>query len=77
VLVSNTTSLPEIVADMGLQADPHNSQEIAHYMEKLLTDESLRQMLSAKGLIRAKNFTIADMAEKILKIFKQNYKYLF
>jgi glycosyltransferase involved in cell wall biosynthesis len=62
---------------MGLQVDPHNSQEIAHYMEKLLTDESLRQMLSTKGSLRAKNFSIQDMAEKILRIFKQNYKYLF
>ena len=42
VIVSNVSSLPEVVGDAGLQVDPEDVSELAVGMHRLLTDEPLR-----------------------------------
>jgi len=73
-LVSNSTSLPELVGNASLLVDPYDVNKISQNLEKLLTDEVLRETLSKKGLLRARDFSVKNMAEKILKIFKENHK---
>ena len=64
VLTSDQTSLPEVAGDAALLVDPADPAAIAFGMEQLLTDESLRRMLVAKGDLRGRKFTWNDTAER-------------
>lgn len=66
VVTSNTTSLPEVVADAALTVDPANTEAITAAMARLLTDTSLRRHLSQAGLARAANFTWTRTAQGVL-----------
>ncbi len=70
VLVSNTSSLPEIVGDAGTQVNPYSVDEIYNGMKKLLTDKNLCEELKEKGVIHAKKFTWQNTAARIAEIYK-------
>lgn len=57
VLVSNVTSLPEVVGDAGLLVDPTDVPAIAHALGTIVNDAALRARLKQSGLERAKNFS--------------------
>ena len=63
VLVSNVTSLPEVVGDAGLLVDPHDIEAIAYGIRRIVEDSALREQLGRKGLERAKLFTWERTAE--------------
>ena len=71
VVVSNTSSLSEVVGDAGVYVDPYDVVDIAHGIEKALTDEELRERLIQKGLERAKSFSWEEMARKTLKVYEE------
>lgn len=56
VVVSNTTSLPEVVGDAGVLVDPMDPASIAEGLYRALTDTALRADLRERGLIRARRF---------------------
>lgn len=56
VLTSNLTSMPEIADNAALLVNPYNTAEIATGIDKLVTDNSLRESLIEKGLVRASFF---------------------
>ncbi len=66
VVTSNTTSLPEVVADAALTVDPTNTEEIAAAIARLLDDVSLHQYLQQAGLARAGEFTWTRTAQNLL-----------
>lgn len=70
VLVSPTSSLPEVVGDCGLYANPDDPDDIANAMERLWRDESLRGTLSCKGRIRASSMTWSQTAQNTLEILE-------
>lgn len=49
-IVSNVSSLPEVVQDAALLVDPNNHEEIAVAMNRLLTDDKLHAEIREKGL---------------------------
>jgi glycosyltransferase involved in cell wall biosynthesis len=57
VVASNTTSLPEVVGDAGLQVDPASPELTAEALSRVLTDESLSHALSEAGRKRAAGFS--------------------
>ena len=57
VVVSNVSSLPEVVGDAALLVDPDDVSELAVAIWRVLTDEALRADLIAKGLKRAQCFS--------------------
>ncbi|MEO1220458.1 MAG: glycosyltransferase family 1 protein [Pseudomonadota bacterium] len=57
VIGSNTASLPEVIADAGLQVDPYDSKAIASAFKQMDTDEGLREELSVKGKHQAELFS--------------------
>jgi len=57
VVTSNISSLPEVVGDAALLVDPHDVEDIAGALERVLTDEALRSDLKARGRIRARQFS--------------------
>jgi len=73
VITSDTTSLPEIVGDIGVLVDPRDVNMISSKLKHLLEDSASREVLSKKGLLRAKNFSVENTVKKILTIFKENY----
>ena len=72
-VVSNTSSLPEVVGDAGLLVDPNEYEEIAVAVHRLLTDPALHAELREKGLARAKCFRWHDAAVKTLELYHQVY----
>jgi glycosyltransferase involved in cell wall biosynthesis len=70
-IVSNTSSLPEVVGDAALLVNPENWEELAVAMHRLLTDEQLYQELRAKGLQRAAFFSWEITAEKTLHVYRR------
>ena len=71
VITSRTTACGEIAADAALLIDPLSVQEITGAMQKLVTDETLRQNLRQRGLQRAQQFSWAKTAQEHLQIFQQ------
>lgn len=71
VIVSFTSSLPEVMADGALLVDPYNPAEIAKVMAQCLTDERLRQRLIKKGKEQAMKFSWEKCAYKVLEVFQQ------
>jgi alpha-1,3-rhamnosyl/mannosyltransferase len=72
VVASNTTSLPEVVADAALTVDPARIEEITAAMAQLLADASLRRHLRQAGLERAAEFTWARTAQNTLTSLIEN-----
>lgn len=69
VIVSNTTSLPEVCSNAALYVDPKNSSELAFQINRLLTDKDLYSKLVILGKERANIFNWIFAAEKINNIF--------
>lgn len=69
VIVSNTTSLPEVCSNAALYVDPKNSSELATQINRLITDENLYSKLVILGKERASSFNWTIAAEKINNIF--------
>ncbi|MHA1783138.1 MAG: glycosyltransferase family 4 protein [Promethearchaeota archaeon] len=68
VVTSNTSSLPEVAGNAALLVDPYNESEIANAIERLLTDEQLRQECITKGLIQSKRFSWENTARQFLNL---------
>ena len=71
VITSFTSSLPEIVGGAGLMIDPYNINDLAIVMEKVLTDDDLRDNLIKKGLERVKNFSWEKAGREYLELFNR------
>lgn len=64
VVASDTTAIPEVVADCGSLVDPGRPVEIAEGMQRVLAgDEVVRQCLG-RGRARAQEFTVQAAAER-------------
>ena len=65
VVVSNTTSLPEVVGDAGVLVDPAQAESIADGLTRALCDSDLRRRLVKLGLERAKQFSWDDVGARV------------
>lgn len=70
-IVSNASSLPEVVGDGALIVDPHDSNDLAQAISRLMADESLRNSLSRKGIEQSKTFSWVKAALQTLMIYKE------
>lgn len=72
VLVSNNSSLPEIVANAGEYIDnPLDPNEIKSKIEKILLDNDYQTKLSKKGRERAKLFNWSKTAQETIRVFEK------
>ncbi|MDD3554877.1 MAG: glycosyltransferase family 1 protein [Deltaproteobacteria bacterium] len=71
VIVSHAASLPEVCADAALYVNPHDVNDIANAMLRLLTDSFLRQNLAQQGQRRAALFSWDMAAEQHLQLFER------
>lgn len=57
VIVSNTSSLPEVVGDCGILIDPNDGDGLSQAMLDLYSQPAMRKILSEKAIERAKFFS--------------------
>ena len=69
VITSNCSSLPETVGNAAIQVDPDNPEELAHEMERVLSDKSLRNNLTTMGMKHAASHTWEKAAAKLIDVF--------
>lgn len=69
VITSNCSSLPETVGNAAIQVDPDNPKKLAHEMEIVLSDQSVRNNLITKGMKHAASHTWEKAAAKLLNVF--------
>ena len=69
VLVSNTSSLPEVVGEAGMLVDPKNIEKIGNKMNILLDNDNLRNEMREKSLQQASKFSWGATARKTLDVF--------
>ena len=70
VVVSDKSSLPEVIGNNGVLINPENVASIRNGIQKVLTNKNFAQELSTKGLIQAKKFSWKRCANKTLEILE-------
>ncbi len=70
VVVSDTTSLPEICGDAGNYVPPDNPQQIAVVIDSLLRNGQLYESKKMLGLAQARKFTWENAAKKVLQVME-------
>ncbi len=79
VITSNTTSLPEVVADAAILVNPNSIAEISDAMVNLYSDKNLHSQLILKSQHRKLNFTWNKTAllfwNSIERLMKENPKF--
>ena len=71
VLTGNLTSLPEVVGDAALTADPFDRDALALALARLIDDASLRATLRERGLQRARAFDWRETARMTLQVYRR------
>lgn len=71
VVTSNTSSLPEVVADAGLMVDPRSADALAEALVQVLGDPDLHAELVTRGLRRAQTFTWQTTAARTLQAYTE------
>ncbi|NUM36247.1 MAG: glycosyltransferase family 4 protein [Candidatus Brocadiae bacterium] len=71
VIASNASSLPEILGDAAILVSPDNIQEMEFQIQRLLSDSSLRNQYSEKGLQQSKKFSWKESAKKLLRTYER------
>jgi glycosyltransferase involved in cell wall biosynthesis len=70
-LTSNLSSLPEVAGDAALLVNPHSIEDIASGLNRLLSDELLRERLRRESLIQAAKFTWVKTATETLRAYRE------
>ena len=70
-IVSNVSSLPEVVGDAGLIVEPTDVEGLAMAIWKVISQPELRNELKAKGLKRAALFSWPKAAQYHLELYKR------
>lgn len=69
-IVSNRSSLPEVVGDVGLQVTPEDRPALTAAMHRAITDAKWREEQRAAGLRRAADFKWEDTARIALSVYQ-------
>jgi len=71
VITSNVSSLPEVAGDAALLVDPRDVNAICSTIERIMTDDMLREKLRSKGLARASLFSWDEAAAQTLALYRK------
>lgn len=74
VLTSNASSIPEVVGEAGLLADPEDVEAMTEMLRRAVEDEALRRDLRSKGPERAALFTWDRCVERTIEVYRQVLK---
>ena len=70
VIVSNTSSIPEVVGDAGLYFQPSSVDDLIHALDRIVDDSTLRSELVTRGLDRSKMFAWDKTALQTYRIYR-------
>jgi glycosyltransferase involved in cell wall biosynthesis len=71
VVTSNRTSLPEVVGEAGVLANPDSPDDLAAAMRALLNDSDQRSKLAAAGRKQAATFTWQRTARETADVYRR------
>lgn len=71
VIVSNVSSLPEVVGKAGILVDPYSVDQMEQAIRLMVIDKKLRQKYSKESIAQAKKFSWDKMAKTVLKVFEK------
>lgn len=71
VLVSNVSSLPEVVGDAGLLVDPYDIDQLTYNIERLLVDDVFRRQARQQGISRAADFTWQRCVDQTVEVYRK------
>ena len=74
VITSNVSAMPEVAADAALIVDPYSVPEIAAALDRVVSDEALRETLNAKGRERVRHFDWNASAQHMWSIIDRAYQ---
>jgi glycosyltransferase involved in cell wall biosynthesis len=69
VVMSNTSSLPEVGGDSAAYFNPKDEQAMAFTIEQVISNQALRETLKTKGRDRLKQFGFDVCLQKTLKVY--------
>jgi len=76
VIVSNTSSLSEVVGDSGILFDPYDVEELADCILNVLKNIKFKEKMIKKGLSRAKLFSWEKCTKSTLCVYEEVYSAL-
>lgn len=71
VIVSNSSSIPEVVGDAGIYFNAEDIEDIAFKIDSVLQNSELKKELSKKGLEQVKLFSWDKCANETIDFYKQ------
>ena len=71
VVASNTSSLPEVVGNAAVMVNPENVFEISRALQRVLTDQPLRERLKAAGLEQTQRFSWETSVRRMIEVYEQ------
>ncbi|MEZ4515446.1 MAG: glycosyltransferase family 1 protein [Chloroflexota bacterium] len=71
VIAADTSSLPEAGGDNALYFNPHDADELAHHLEQVLNDATLRTKLGKAGPAQARKFTWTQAGHDLLDAYQR------
>jgi glycosyltransferase involved in cell wall biosynthesis len=71
VITSRISSLPEVVGDAALLVDPYDTTEIARALERVFSDQALREELVTRGRARASEFSWDRSVRAVLSVYRE------
>lgn len=70
VIVSFTSSFPEVVGSAGIMIDPYQPDDLFHAMQEVLLSKDLHDALGKKGVERSKELNWQKTAQDIIRHFR-------
>ena len=71
VVTSRSSAMPEVAGDAALLVDPLDTEELSAALERLATEEPLRDDLARRGAERARQFTWKSAVEQTWAVYRQ------
>jgi len=71
VLISRTSSHPEVAGEAALYFDPRNVDELTEQMARMALDASLREACRRRSLERSRCFSVERMAWETLRVYEE------
>jgi glycosyltransferase involved in cell wall biosynthesis len=71
VVVSNVSSLPEVVGDAAVLVDPHDIDSIVDGLRSVLTNPARAEDMRRKGLERAREFSWERSVARTLEVYRR------
>lgn len=69
VITSDTSSLPEVVGNAAVLVDPHNPNEIASAIDRVLKNPEFSAELVRRGTERVKEFNWGNVARRVVSLY--------